>query len=225
MNKYIKVCSIIVLMIFSFYYTEKVAIYVQNNTPLKKKIIKYKKVNKVDYVNAQVDGEYIIPGINGLEVNVDKSYNKMKSYNVFSENYIIYDQVKPQISLSSFKNKIIHRGNIQRNAVSILINDNQEYVRYFKTNKISYNFIDNSNYCIKVEKDMCLSTNKQVVEPTLILNNQNFLRSVNSISKGYIIYLDDNINITYIRALINNIKYNNLNIYKLSRHLSENYQL
>ena len=47
MNKIIKVCSIFFLMIFSFYYTEKVALYVQNNTPLKKEIISYKESNNI----------------------------------------------------------------------------------------------------------------------------------------------------------------------------------
>lgn len=225
MNKYIKVCSIIILMIFSFYYTEKVAIYVQNNTPLKKEIISYKEKNTVMYVNAQVDGDYIIPGINGLEVNVDKSYNKMKPFNVFSENYLIYDQIKPRISVSSFKDKIIHRGNIQKNAVSLIINKTNNYLSYLDSKKINYDLINKTNYCIKTKMDTCKNTKKQIVEPTIILNNQNFLKNVGIISKGYLIYIDDDININYIYALINHIKYNNLNILKLNQHLSENFEL
>ena len=219
MNKYIKVCSIIVLMIFSFYYTEKVAIYVQNNTPLKKEIISYKDSNTVKYVNAEVVGDYIVPGINGLSVNVNKSYNKMKSYNIFNENYLVYDQVKPQISLSNFKDKIIHKGNSQKNGVSILINSSNEY---FNKNNITYDLTNKTNYCIKTNNDDCTNTFKQIVEPTLILNNQNFLKNVGLITKGSIIYISNDLNMNYIYALVNHIKYNNYNIYKLNDHLSEN---
>lgn len=209
-------------MIFSFYYTEKVAIYVQNNTPLKKEIISYKEKNNIKYVNAEIDGEYIVPGINGLSVNVDKSYNKMKSYNVFSEKYLIYDQVKPQISISDFKDKIIHRGNIKKNAISILVRDDCNYISYFSDNKITYDYLNKTNFCIKINDDDCAYSTKHVVEPTLIINNQNFLKNVGLISKGYIVFIDNNLNMNYTYALINHIKYNNLNIYKLNEHLSEN---
>lgn len=225
MNKYIKVFGIMALMIFSFYYTEKIALYVQNNTPLKKEILTYKDNNYIDYVNAEVSGEYIIPGINGLIVNVDKSYNNMKSYNVFSEKYLVYDEVIPKISINSFSDKIIHQGNIRKNAVSIIINNNSKYKSYFDDNNIKYDLVNNTNYCIKNSEDKCNHQNKLVVKPTINLNNLNFLKELSNISKGYIIYIEENLNFTYIDALINYIKYNNLNIFHLNKHLSENYQL
>lgn len=225
MNKYIKVCGIIVLMIFSFYYTEKIALYVQNNTPLKKEIITYKENNSIDFVNAEITGEYITPGINGLEVNVDKSYNKMKSYNVFSESYLIYDQVKPEVSIKNYKDKIINKGNTKRNAVSLIINKGSFFINYLDENSILYDFINKTDYCIRINSDDCNKTNKYIVEPTVILNSKNFLKEVNNIKKGHIIYLDDSLNINYIYVLINSIRYSNLNILKLNNHLSENYQL
>ena len=221
MNKYIKACTIVILMIFSFYYTEKVALYVQNNTPLKKEIISYKKSNVVNYVNAEINGKYIIPGINGLEINVDKSYNKMKSINVFSENYLVYDQVKPEVSSSSFKHKIINRGNPNKNGISIIINADNSVSSYFDTNKVIYDFVDKTNYCIKVKAIDCVKSKKRVVEPSLYLTNQNFLKSIDKINKGYIIYIDNNVSINYIYFLIKHIKYNNFNLYRLNEHLTE----
>lgn len=226
MKKYIKVFSITLLMIFSFYYTEKVALYVQNNTPLKKEIITYKESNIIDSVNATIDGNYITPGINGLEVNVDKSYNNMKSYNVFSENNLIYDQVKPDISIVNFKNKIINKGNSLRNAVSIILSSsNNSNINYLKSINATYDDINKTNYCIRIKHDDCNKTNKIIVEPTIILNSQNFLKEVSNISKGYILYVDDSLSLNYLKVLIEHIKYNNLNIYKLNDHLTEKYQL
>ena len=224
MNKIIKVCSIFFLMIFSFYYTEKVALYVQNNTPLKKEIISYKESNNILFVNADINGDYIIPGINGLEVNVNKSYNNMKSYNVFNEKYLVYDQVTPEISVSNFKNKIINMGNVKKGCVSIIINGN-DYVNYFKSRNINYDFLTKTNYCIKVNDYDCKNNSKQIVEPTIILNNLNILREMSSINKGYIIYINNDISFNYLNSMINHIKYNNLNICKVNDHLSENYTI
>lgn len=225
MKKYLKGFLVIILMIFSFYYTEKIALYVQNNTPLKKEIITYKDNNKIEFVNAEVSGNYIIPGINGLSVNVDKSYNKMKSYNAFSEKYLIYDEVKPEISVLDFKGKIINKGNAQRNAVSFIVNKDNQTVNYFFQNNISFDYISSNNYCIKITDDNCLSSNKQIVEPTITLNNLNFLKELGNISKGYIVYIESDLNQSYLLALINYIEYKGLKIYKLDDHLSENYSI
>lgn len=224
MNKYIKVLGIFVLMIFSFYYTEKVALYVQNNTPLKKEIISYKEKNSINFVNAQIDGDYIVPGINGLEVNVDKSYDKMKSYNVFSENNLIYDQITPEVSVTNYKNKIIKSGNVNKNAVSIILSKNNKNIKYFKENNIVYDLLTKTNYCIKSHFSSCSKTGKQVVEPTINFTNLLFLKQLKNITKGCIIYIDDDLAVEYIRILINYIKYNNLNILNLNNHLSEYYQ-
>ena len=125
-------------MIFSFYYTEKIALYVQNNTPLKKEIVLYSKDNNIKSVNAIIDGKYITPGINGLLVNIDKSYNQMKIYNVFSEKYIVYDEVKPEISTKEFKDKIINKGNSLRNSVSLIISKNNQSIDYLVTKNIKF---------------------------------------------------------------------------------------
>ena len=222
MKKYFKTFSIIVLMFFSFYYTEKIAMYVQNNSPLKKEIINYKNENVVSFVNAEVMGDYIIPGINGLEVNVDKSFNKMRTYNVFSEKYLIYDEVKPEISSLDFKNKIINRGNSLKNGVSILVSKNNTNINYLKEERINFDYIDNKNYCIDLKNNCLKESKKQIVKPTLILSNNNFLRELKKIDKGYLIYLDNNLNREYIYVLIKRIKCNNYNIYTLEEHLSEN---
>ena len=221
MSKCFKVLSIVFLMIFSFYYTEKVAMYVQNNTPLKKEIVSYKETNQIKYVNAEIDGDYIVPGINGLEVNVDKSYSKMKTYNVFSENNIVYNQVKPQVSILNFKDKVIHRGNQLRNAVSIIIDNDNKFTSFFEKENITYDYINNTKYCIKLNNDDCKNTKKQIVEPTLILYNHNFLKDLSKVSKGYIIYIGNDLNINYINALVNHIRYNNIKVIKLNVHLSE----
>ena len=220
MNKSFKVFSIIILMIFSFYYTEKIALYVQNNTPLKKEIITYKESNSIPYINAKVSGEYITPGLNGKEINVDKSYENMKLSNSFNENEIVYNEVTPSISLDDYPSKIINRGNLNKKGVSIIINNNSELELYLKDNNIRYTKINNIDFCI-ITNNECNNTLRKV-KPSLIINNSNFLKNVNLITNGDIILIEDSIELKYINVMIKQLEYSNLRILDLKEHLSEN---
>lgn len=221
MIKKLKFPGIILLMFFSFYYTEKVALYAQNNTPLKKDIIVFKNNNKVPSVNAEVKGNFITPGLNGLEVNVEKSYSVMKVSNVFNEKNVIYDEVKPKKSISNYKDKIINHGNPNKNAVSLILDENSNLFDYFSNNRITFDYIENTKYCFYDSN----CNNKQKIKPTIYLNSQNFYNLIKNIEKGSIIYIDSSINEWYINVLIKTINYNGLNILHLNEHLSENNHL
>lgn len=207
-------------MFFSFYYTDKIASYVQNNTPLKKEIIAFKNSNIVNSVNAKVDGNSIIPGINGLEVNVEKSYNQMKKNNIFNVSYIVYKEVKPNVSASDYPEKIITSGNKRKNAITIIISNNNKNMDYFKNNHIPYSLITNYNYCIILDSFKCNNTN-QKVQPNYILNNSNFANYINYVSSGSIIYIDDYLDKIYIEVLIKHANFYNLKFLSLEEHLSE----
>lgn len=220
MKNLIKVSSIIFLMIFSFYYTEKIALYAQNNSPLKKEIIVFKENNNISSLNATINGSEIIPGMNGLTVNVEKSYNTMKTYNSFHENNIIYEEVKPTISLNDYPEKIIVSGNPQKKAVTLLISNKNTNINYFRDLNVNYTYLTDTKFCIIIDESSCYFS-KQRVKPTIILNNSNFIRFIDEIKSGSIIYVDDNLDKMYIDVLIKHIKFYNLNILKLDEHLSE----
>lgn len=220
MKNLIKVGSIIFLMIFSFYYTEKIALYAQNNSPLKKEIIVFKEKNNISSLNATINGSEIIPGINGLTVNVEKSYNTMKTYNVFLENNVIYEEVKPTISLNDYPDKIIVSGNSQKKAVTLLISNKNNNINYLKELNVNYTYITDTKFCIIIDESSCYFS-KQRVKPSIILNNSNFVKYIDDIKSGSIIYIDDNLDKMYIDVLIKHIKFYNLNILQLDKHLSE----
>ena len=111
MRKIYKYFGLIVLMIFSFYYTDKLVLLVQENNPIMKKIEDEKSKLDVSYVNAIIENDRIIPGKNGLEINDKKSFSLMKSFGTFNSYYLVYEQVKPKISLENNKDKIITSGN------------------------------------------------------------------------------------------------------------------
>lgn len=68
MRKYYQYLGLALIMVFSFYYTEKIALIVLNKNPLMQEINQEKVNYEEAFVNASIEGDYIIPGINGLLV-------------------------------------------------------------------------------------------------------------------------------------------------------------
>lgn len=73
--------------------------------------------------NAKVDAVWkAIPGYNGLVVDVEASYKRMKRNGIFSEQQLVYKQVSPSIHLSDLPPSPIYRGHPDKPMVSFLIN-------------------------------------------------------------------------------------------------------
>lgn len=121
-------------MVFSFYYTEKIALIVLNKNPLMQSINEQKEYYDVGYVNAVIEGDYIIPGINGLEVNTRESFYQMQELNVFNEYYLVYEQVSPEVSLEDNKDKIVRQGNSKLKQVVLILSDISDISEYLRSN-------------------------------------------------------------------------------------------
>lgn len=128
-------------MFFSFYYTEKISNYVLEKNPLYQEINNNKKNYEITSVSAIIDNEYIIPGYNGLAVNVKDSYYNMKSFNTFNSFYLIFNDITPQISLEDNKDKIIIKGNPNKNSISFIIEEVPTIKEYFASNNIPCNLL------------------------------------------------------------------------------------
>lgn len=120
MKKTFQVIGLISLTIFSFFLTEKTALVVNNLDEIMVTIKSEKDKYKSDYVNAIVEGNTIIPGVNGKTVNVNKSYKNMKMNGYFNEKLFIYDYTKPKISLNDNLDKYIIKGNPNKRMVSLV---------------------------------------------------------------------------------------------------------
>ena len=190
----IKYLCIIFLCLLSFYYTEQIALYVKSKNPLVQTIESKKEelyVNSID--STLIDELYIIPGMNGKEVNVNSSFNTMKELNVYNENKIIYNQIEPKISLKDNKERIINRGNKQKRQVSLVFENVSDLTKYLvqKNYKINlliteekyykeYEMINNSNseetynriesYLTnnKINKNICYKSNKTLCKDNYI---------------------------------------------------------
>ena len=110
MKNIIKTISLLVLVCFSFFYTDKVMNIINQKDPLMIKIESLKEEYEVEPVNAMLDQDTIIPGINGRQIDVLKSYEEMKSSGIFREELLVYKDLYPSSLLSNNKDKYKREG-------------------------------------------------------------------------------------------------------------------
>lgn len=148
LKKLIKPLSAIVLLLFSFYYTDKVVDIIREKDPIMQQIRLSSEKYQIESVDAKVIGDNIIPGKNGKEIDYEKSYTKMKQYGMYNEALTIFKETTPTISIADYYDKYIIQGNT----------DNKQVALVFKINELN-NFQDLS--------DLLLSTN---IKTTLFID-------------------------------------------------------
>ncbi|WP_078413192.1 polysaccharide deacetylase family protein [Priestia abyssalis] len=73
--------------------------------------------------NAKVDKVWkLIPGYNGLKVDIKASYENMKQTGTFDETKLIYQQISPSVHIQDLPPTPIYRGHPEKPMVSLLIN-------------------------------------------------------------------------------------------------------
>ncbi|MFB0635990.1 polysaccharide deacetylase family protein [Bacillus rugosus] len=91
--------------------------------PLYEELLQKAPEYEVKPQDARIDKVWkSIPGYNGLKVNIEQSYKKMKKHGEFRENDLVYSQVKPKVHLKSLQPEPIYKGNPDKPMVALLIN-------------------------------------------------------------------------------------------------------
>ena len=111
MKKYLNIILTILLLIFSFYYTNLVSNYIKNKDPIMIKIKENKNKLETKPIDAIIKDNTIIPGKNGTLIDINESYKKMKRINKYTESLLIFKYIKPNISLNNQYDKLIINGN------------------------------------------------------------------------------------------------------------------
>ena len=114
MKSIVKLLGLLVLIGFSFFYTDRVMNVISDKDPLKQEIINLSNNYKLSSNEAVVSGDTIIPGSNGREVNIDKSYKKMRTGNVFNDKLLVFNVIYPEYKLKDNMDKYIINGNINK---------------------------------------------------------------------------------------------------------------
>ena len=144
MKKY-QYLGVICILLFSFFYAEKIADLTLKKNKVYQSIENNKENYRIESVSAIIDGDYIIPGLYGAEVNTKKSYYKMKKLNSFNSKYLVYTWIIPKDSIKDNINKIIIRGNKYKNQVAIIVNNNDAAIKYLLSNNIKVSILVNYN--------------------------------------------------------------------------------
>lgn len=232
MKKFFKFFGICALMLFSFYYTEKIALYAHSKSPIMEEINNAKDNLYVSSVNAEIYDDYITPGLNGLEVNVNSSFSNMKSFDAFNSYYLVFDQIKPEISLENNKNKTIKQGNKRKRAISFILEDNKEIYNYLKSNNIKANVLVSLDSYDKTETFEILNNEINEFEKLETLlnkaelnNNICFIKNVNKnycIKKEYYLVINNKeLNGSNIASIKSDIESGDIILIKSSSKLDD----
>lgn len=142
MKNIIKMTGLISLVIFSFFYTDKVIEVIREEDEIMIELSSVKELYKIEPINATIVRNTIIPGLNGKEINIEKSYKEMKKSGLFNKHLLIYDNSSPNIKLSENNDKFIIHGQPQKQMVSLIF------------------ILNNPKYLSEIEK---ITANKEVI--------------------------------------------------------------
>ena len=235
MKKYVSFILILILLIGSFYYADKVSNFIINKSPLMKTLKSNKDKYEIKSVDAIVSDEYIIPGIEGKKVSEIESYYNMKKYNTFVSNKLIYKSIIPSISLEKNKDLIINKANPFKKGVSLLVSNNKGVITYSKNLDITLLVNDknfkgnilnkynkNKKICIinKYQNDDCYKKGYYLVKPSYEIGNNNIYIK-DKITSGDIILISDDLKVEYYKEILKTLNYKDLKVYKLSYLISE----
>ncbi len=120
MQKLYKVVGVLLLGLFSFFYTEKVIDLIRESDPIMRNIKKSESDYKIDPVDAKIKDNKIIPGISGKVIDYDSSYKKMKKYGTYNESLTVFKEELPAISIDDYYDKYIAQGSGINNDVSLV---------------------------------------------------------------------------------------------------------
>lgn len=239
LKKTTKLIIIIILLVFSFIFTEKVTQEAKENDPVMKKIKVYKKQNDVMPVEPVIKNSSIEIGMKGYVVNVNSSYKNMKEKNIFDENKIVKKEVLPDKSIKNNYSYYITRGNKMNKNVSIIfkIKDSKnlsKLISFSNNNDISINYFADGKWLSNNIEDMLTINNKSRIynlgyddkyDKSSINITNTLIESITL--KDSIFCLNDNKNDDYLEICEKNKMYSinptlkNPSILKLKKGLSK----
>ena len=194
LKRIFEIIGFISLVCFSFFYTNEISNVIKENDDLLIQIKDNEDLYNVKAIDAVILDDTIIPGVSGKKVSVDKSYNNMKKYNTFNENLLVYDKVKPNISVNKVYDKYIISGNKSITNITltfVLYSDSNidNIINILNKNDIKATFFVDMDY---------FDSNNEII--SYLIKNNHTIGFLNS-SKGNINYM------SAVVSKINNQKY------------------
>ena len=131
MKKFFQMIGILTLMVGSFVYTEKVGTTDKLNDTLLTEIKSKKDGYKENAIEPIINDDTIIPGVNGKEVDTEKSYEAMSKIGYFDDKLLVYKPLEVENTLDKNKDKYVINGNNTKMDVTLLFKvDNNDDITY-----------------------------------------------------------------------------------------------
>lgn len=186
-KKLVKVFFILLLSLFSFYYTNKSIELVREQDPIMKTIRTTSNKYNVSPVNAEIKHNKIIPGISGKEINYVETYTKMKQYGTYNEILTTLQETKPTVSINNYYDKYVISGNPIKRSVALVFkleNDSFEKIlNILNNNNVSGTFFIDGLYLENNSKTINSLTNHEL---ELLNYNNSYDEIYFSSSKDYL---------------------------------------
>lgn len=245
-----KILFTIILFLFSLLYLRNTVSFIQKNDPLMQEINDKAHNYYRSPINAIITNKMMIPGIQGHEINVKKSFQKMKAIHSFNESLIVYNQILPNKTIKNHFDKIIVHGNKQKNEISIVLDINNSSLFHklqnvLVNNNIKVDILSNQNFIIQNTNfqniisnnyysftDYCLTYNLNINENCInnnkytllghFINNNHLSNTKHIIENGVIIvYQFNDNNYQDLSLIIKYLKNNNYKIVSINELINE----
>lgn len=262
MKKNFQIIGVLTLICFSFFCTEKTVHVIKNTDEIMQKIKDESEKYNTKYIDALIVKDTMIPGLSGLSVDEEKSYEKMKRLGKYDPSLYMYNEEKPSISIYDNYDKYIIKGNSKKRNVSIifygklkqlkeihnllssnsikgsyLLEDITEYNKFSSYIDEEFDFVINKKtndknsdmkiYCYNKDNDSdflnyCALNKYFSVQPSLIVENDLYIKVKQNLDSGLIILLNVNDKTIYeLPSVINYLKSKGYELTNLTELISE----
>lgn len=156
MKRFFEYVGLMCVVCFSFFLTDQTITITKEIDNIMTDIKVNKHLYETSVLEAIIDGDTIIPGVDGTVVNVNKSYNNMKKIGAFNPNLYIYDTVSVVNKLEDNKDKYIIQGNKSKKMISLFIFIDDIKLNDFlsKIGEYKFNFVVSYNYLSEHKEDI-----------------------------------------------------------------------
>ena len=118
--------AIILLVVFSFFYTEKIITVLKQYDPIMKQIKTLSEKYHVASIDAKIIGNNIISGKNGKDIDYNKSFDRMKKYGSYNESLMVLKEIQPVVSITNNYDKYIIKGNPNNKNIALVFKINND---------------------------------------------------------------------------------------------------
>lgn len=185
MYKFFRNIGLILIVITSFIYTERLTNVVKEYDDIMVDIKENKSLFETKPIEAKIVKNTIIPGLNGRVIDIDKSYKKMREYGKYNEDLFVYKKISPKDKLNDNIDKYVIKGN-KKNKVAIILTNLNDIDSILKYNQKFSFYITNSWYEENKEKAITLVDEGY----TLLSNDNKYIKKILGQKNGYC-YVED----------------------------------